>query len=430
MFAALMTGKPGQQVADLEGKASPPATLAAEALSPMVNIITTTDSVTSDDSLLAFARAQGLDESAMALIFNASTPGGDKPMTADFAVLPASLALPTIQSGLDSQMASAPGSLAALALGPEGTISWSLGKAGQPDGQPLSADGLKPVLFGLNGVQAAVTMATTPAGQVNAPASDEVNTQNLAATLILGAAEAAQWSKRLQLRGAGLRADTLSQSIATLSSKSSLTDAAAEASTPVETLVIGQEISGEDLPAIWAQRLGTDGQSGQQGQGAAGGTEESAHAEQALRSEQYEKLSQRLGEALGQRLAAQIARGEWKVELALNPHKLGKIDIQLDMRRGELEASFKTSNPMTRELLIDGMPRLKEVLAQSGMEVAQMNVNTRQDRQNGGNPTPGRQQQSSPSDSGQNGNATSNVAAGPVATRKQTDRNDGLDVRV
>jgi len=432
MFAALMTGKPGQQVADLEGKASPPANLAAEALSPTINIITTTDTVMSDDSLLAFARAQGLDDKAMDLIFTPQAPASDQSMAPDFAGLQA-MARPSTHSGLDGSAASQPGptTLSALsALAPESSVRWSPEKTGLPEGQPLTRDGLKPVLFGLNGVQAAVSMAPTTVAHIDTPASDQVERHNLVATLMLGAAEAAQWSKRLQVRAVGLRADNLTQSAASLSSKSSLTmttTAAAASSAPLETLMIGQEISGEDLPAIWAQRLGANGQPGQ---GPAGGGEESAHAEQALRSEQYEKLSQRLGEALGQRLAAQIARGEWKVELALNPHKLGKIDIQLDMRRGELEASFKTSNPMTRDLLIDGLPRLKEVLAQSGMEVAQMNVNTRQDRQNGGNPTPGRQQQSGPSDSDPNGSATSNVSSGQVAPRKQTDRNDGLDVRV
>jgi flagellar hook-length control protein FliK len=109
---------------------------------------------------------------------------------------------------------------------------------------------------------------------------------------------------------------------------------------------------------------------------------------------QYEQLAQRLGRALGERLQAQIERGEWKVHLQMDPAKLGRIEMELDMRAGGLDAMFRSDNQLTRELIAQSLPRLRETLAQSGTAVANVWVQGESQRQSGGNPTPGRQGQS------------------------------------
>lgn len=114
----------------------------------------------------------------------------------------------------------------------------------------------------------------------------------------------------------------------------------------------------------------------------------------AERVAQYEQLAQRLGRALGERLQAQIERGEWKVRLQMDPAALGRIDMELDMRAGGLDAMFRSDNQLTRELISQSLPRLRETLAQSGTAVANVWVQGESQRQTGGNPTPGRQGQS------------------------------------
>jgi flagellar hook-length control protein FliK len=114
----------------------------------------------------------------------------------------------------------------------------------------------------------------------------------------------------------------------------------------------------------------------------------------AERVAQYEQLAQRLGRALGERLQAQIERGEWKVHLQMDPAKLGRIEMELDMRAGGLDAMFRSDNQLTRELIAQSLPRLRETLAQSGTAVANVWVQGESQRQSGGNPTPGRQGQS------------------------------------
>jgi flagellar hook-length control protein FliK len=110
----------------------------------------------------------------------------------------------------------------------------------------------------------------------------------------------------------------------------------------------------------------------------------------AQRAEQYEQLAQRLGEALGQRLQSQLERGDWKLQMRLDPAHLGRIDLDLDMSAGGLDAVFRSDNQVTRDLIAQSLGRLRESLSQSGTAVANVWVQGDSSRQSGGNPTPGR----------------------------------------
>ena len=106
------------------------------------------------------------------------------------------------------------------------------------------------------------------------------------------------------------------------------------------------------------------------------------------RAAQIGQLADKLGQALSERLQDQMAQGEWKLELRLKPAHLGKISVELDMRAGGLDALFKTDNPLTRELIAQSAPKLRDNLAQAGMAVANVWVNSDGQGQTGGNPTP------------------------------------------
>ncbi len=108
------------------------------------------------------------------------------------------------------------------------------------------------------------------------------------------------------------------------------------------------------------------------------------------RTGQIQDLANKLGEALGERLQEQMERGQWRLHLKLNPGHLGQIDVELDMHAGGLDAIFKTENMLTKELITQGMSKLKDSLAQSGTAVADVWVNSESKRQSGGNPTPQR----------------------------------------
>ena len=121
------------------------------------------------------------------------------------------------------------------------------------------------------------------------------------------------------------------------------------------------------------------------------------------------QLSQRFGEILGQRLLQQISQGNWKVELNLEPGDLGSIKVEMEFKKGELEASFKAGQAMTKDLLQDTLPRLREALERSGIPIASMNV--------GGD----RQERS--------GDSLSQHHS-PASGRRQPDSDEGVDVEL
>ena len=106
------------------------------------------------------------------------------------------------------------------------------------------------------------------------------------------------------------------------------------------------------------------------------------------RAAQIQDMADKLGKAMAERLQDQLEKGEWKLQLKLNPAHLGKIDVELDMNASGLDAVFKTDNLLTRELIAQGMPKLKDSLSQSGMTVANVWVNSENQRGSGGNSTP------------------------------------------
>jgi len=106
------------------------------------------------------------------------------------------------------------------------------------------------------------------------------------------------------------------------------------------------------------------------------------------RAAQIQDLADKLGKAMGERLQEQMERGEWKLQLKLNPAHLGRIDVELDMNATGLDAVFKTDNMLTRELIAQGMNKLRDSLAQSGMTVANVWVNSENQKGSGGNSTP------------------------------------------
>jgi hypothetical protein len=108
------------------------------------------------------------------------------------------------------------------------------------------------------------------------------------------------------------------------------------------------------------------------------------------RNEQYQQVADRLGRAVAEKLMAQIERGEWKMQLRLQPESLGRIDVALEMHSGGLDALFSAENGATRDLIAQGSGKLRDALTQSGMAVASVFVNGDQGRKSDGNPTSGR----------------------------------------
>ena len=122
-------------------------------------------------------------------------------------------------------------------------------------------------------------------------------------------------------------------------------------------------------------------------------TMSTAEQDSAQRRENISTLAEKMGQAVGQRILSELERGQWHLKLSLRPATLGHIEVEMRMRSGEMDAVFTAPQALTRELLNEGMSKLKDTLNQMGMDVASLKVDDGQSRQRGGESTPERQAQ-------------------------------------
>jgi flagellar hook-length control protein FliK len=147
-------------------------------------------------------------------------------------------------------------------------------------------------------------------------------------------------------------------------------------------------------------------------------------AEHLKRAESLRDLTDKLGNMIARQMAGQIGRGRWSLEMAMHPAELGSIEIEMEMTERGLEASFRASHSVTRDLLMESMPRLKAWFEEGGIDVAYAGLEQDSGAQNGGNSTGEQQAQSEIQ--------TAESEESPELTDNQwfQDGSYGLDIRV
>jgi flagellar hook-length control protein FliK len=147
-------------------------------------------------------------------------------------------------------------------------------------------------------------------------------------------------------------------------------------------------------------------------------------AEHLKRAESLRELTDKLGGMVARQIAGQIGRGRWSLEIAMHPAELGSIEIDMEMTERGLEASFRASHSVTRDLLMESMPRLKTWFEEGGIDVAYAGLTEDSGAQNGGNSTGEQHAQSEvqTTESEESSDLTDNQSVGDGST--------GLDIRV
>lgn len=101
-------------------------------------------------------------------------------------------------------------------------------------------------------------------------------------------------------------------------------------------------------------------------------------------------------EEVGNRISWMATRLESRAELVLTPPQMGRIEVSLAVNGDQATASFVSANLTVREALEAALPRLREILAEAGIQLGEAQVgaeNARQSAQqdkNGDNSAAGR----------------------------------------
>jgi hypothetical protein len=101
----------------------------------------------------------------------------------------------------------------------------------------------------------------------------------------------------------------------------------------------------------------------------------------------YAEMAQRVAQAVASRMVAGWREGSSRLRLELEPGNLGRVEIEMGLQDGRLEATLSAHQAVTRDLLSDGLARLRETLGQSGMNVALIVVSDGTNARGDGKPT-------------------------------------------
>ena len=337
-------------------------------LSPQMRIITDPKKAPSPESLAAFAKSMGLDESAienllaqqpatpatvLAAASSTSTPGlaaglplASSPNTANASQAAMGNALPNAMlSNADSQVATQLAAMASSAQQPAAVSGAGLAAAATTLTAP-TVPGLTPTdMAAIQQLQITVLPAAVlpvNTAQVNTPTPSTVD--------------------MLSLLGTGVDEQDVSALLSRFSEDASSESGADQ-----------QPSQGEAHNfSSFAQALSRSNN--------AANAAASAAPTGANMSEVYDQLSDKMATEMAARMHKQLSDGEWKMKFALRPSNLGGVEIQLEMKDGKLDAVFRADNPLTRDLLQNSSQRLREALGNFGINAGQVNVG-----QGGGN---------------------------------------------
>lgn len=87
------------------------------------------------------------------------------------------------------------------------------------------------------------------------------------------------------------------------------------------------------------------------------------------------------GQEVGNRLVWMSSSTNSHAELVLTPPQMGRVEVSLSVTGDQATATFVSTNPLVREALEAAMPRLREILADAGIQLGQTQVGAENARQ-------------------------------------------------
>ena len=328
------------------GLAGQNATLTTIAVSDKLQIITTANAAASEQSVADFALAMGLDPNQVKTLFGESAANaaaaklaGSNPSTQQILGINSSPGL-----GLTADAASAVDSGKSMAFSAQALAGSGLAVA--MDGPVSTAD--------FQTLQAQAPAITADAQDMLGKMENlQIQLGSAQAPLTAGNSSPASTLAVLSMMDTQLRAEdieALKNEFDALSTFDSLP-------------ALGKDVNASPLspltnrPAALAQAPTAP-----------------AFANNPDMAQTFDKLSQKLTTELAARMHEKLNAGEWKMKFALKPASLGLVDVQLEMRDGKLSAHFQSDTNLTKDLLQNGSQRLKDALADLGMNNASVFV--------------------------------------------------------
>lgn len=125
------------------------------------------------------------------------------------------------------------------------------------------------------------------------------------------------------------------------------------------------------------------------------------------------------GERIGQRVVMMAGNQLQQAEIRLTPAELGPVRVQIAVEDGATNVTFHAQHAVTREAIEAAMPRLREMLAESGLSLGQANVG-------GDSVAEGQRERREAANAAPNGDANAELMDDTQPERQKTVTSDGL----
>lgn len=85
-------------------------------------------------------------------------------------------------------------------------------------------------------------------------------------------------------------------------------------------------------------------------------------------------MIQRFSPVMRQQLLTMVSQGIQQAEIRLDPAELGHMTIRIQVQGDQTQVQFHVAQQQTRDLLEQAVPRLRELLAEQGMQLADSHI--------------------------------------------------------
>ncbi|MDA7745909.1 flagellar hook-length control protein FliK [Psychromonas sp.] len=122
-----------------------------------------------------------------------------------------------------------------------------------------------------------------------------------------------------------------------------------------------------------------------------------AQANNNLLQQPLDLQSKQAASMMGERVMMMISQGQQELIVRLDPAELGSMMIKVQVQQDQIQLNIQTQVAQSKDIIEQNMPRLREQLAQQGIQLGDTNVQqqsqqqTGQQRQNGSNSAIGQQ---------------------------------------
>ncbi|QDO83469.1 flagellar hook-length control protein FliK [Shewanella psychropiezotolerans] len=92
---------------------------------------------------------------------------------------------------------------------------------------------------------------------------------------------------------------------------------------------------------------------------------------------QMQEMIQRFSPVMKQQLVAMVSKGVLHAEIRLDPPELGPLVVRIQVQGDQTQVQFHVVQPQTRDIVEQALPRLREMLAEQGLQLTDSQVSQR-----------------------------------------------------